>query len=176
MSNKLTEQIASRLRDARIDSGFKSAKDFANSHDIPASTYSQHETGKRSINAELILNYSKLLQINPYWLLTGKGSTKLESTIGECESYYDLERTIDLDNYEEKLIQNTELLKIILISADPLFYDKSIKFSYVELIDYCFDIYNIVCPLSISMEEKKKIVDLSISSVKLGSSIDYNNK
>ena len=73
MPIQLTEDIAKRLRAARKAAGFKAAKDFATQYNIPLSTYSQHETGKRSINAELIINYSSNFNINPCWLLTGNG-------------------------------------------------------------------------------------------------------
>src|ERR1700727_955809 len=69
----LTKEIAKRLKAARKAAGFKSARDFALAQNIALSTYAQHEAGKRSINAELIINYSKTFQINPYWLLTGDG-------------------------------------------------------------------------------------------------------
>ena len=172
MDNILTKQIASRLKEARIASGFKSSKDFSNSNDIPTSTYSQHETGKRSISAELIINYSRILDINPYWLLTGKGIIKTNNLTSGGE----LDTSTDLTNYEEKLNKNTELLKIILISAEQLFYDKSLKISFQELIEYCFDIYKTVFPLSINLDEKKKIIELSFLSMKIGSSIEIKKQ
>lgn len=151
----ITKQIAKRLREARLKAGFKSLKDFTVLNSIPLSTYSQHETGKRAINAELILIYSELLDINPDWLLTGNNQ-----------------------NLETTEMQAKELLKIIFLETESLFYDNSIKLSYRELIDYCFDIYNVVSPLTINIEEKKNIIKLSINSIQLGTlpNLIKNNK
>lgn len=75
------QQIGKRLRMARKASGYKSARAFATKHDIPESTYSQHETGKRSLNPELMILYSDRLGISPGWLLTGQ-----EGMVGELRS------------------------------------------------------------------------------------------
>ncbi|MCC2666663.1 MAG: family transcriptional regulator [Gammaproteobacteria bacterium] len=73
MPTQLTEELSKRLRAARKAAGFKSAKEFAKEYGVPVSTYSQHETGKRSISSDLIMNYSAYFKINPSWLLTGEG-------------------------------------------------------------------------------------------------------
>lgn len=69
---ELDVQIGKRLQIARKSLGFKSARSFARQHNIPESTYSQHETGKRSLNPNTMLNYCERLNINPGWLVTGK--------------------------------------------------------------------------------------------------------
>ena len=69
----INKQIGVRLRAARRYAEYSSAKAFAKKHSIAESTYSQHETGKRALNAEALAHYSELLNINPGWLLTGQG-------------------------------------------------------------------------------------------------------
>lgn len=64
--------IAVRLRDARITSGYKTAKAFAVCHKIPVSTYSMHETGRRGLRLEVAKRYCALLNIKLNWLLTGE--------------------------------------------------------------------------------------------------------
>ena len=67
----LDQEIGSRLRQARKTCGYRSARAFAKEQEIPESTYSQHETGKRSLNPETLLRYCGCLGIEPNWLLTG---------------------------------------------------------------------------------------------------------
>jgi transcriptional regulator with XRE-family HTH domain len=172
MSIKLVEEIAKRLKASRKAAGYKSAKDFAISQNMPLSTYSQHETGKRSINAELIITYSSKLEINPYWLLTGKGDPYF-GTIGpekraiiEQENYsITKESAKESDKYRQI---DLDLLKKVLFAAEQLFNDKSVKLSYQELINYCFEVYDIVSTLTVDTMEKEKIINLTISSLKRG--------
>ena len=67
--------IGKRLQMARRALGFKSARSFARKHGIPESTYSQHETGKRSLNPTTLVAYCDRLKIDPGWLICG--NTKL---------------------------------------------------------------------------------------------------
>jgi transcriptional regulator with XRE-family HTH domain len=168
MSIQLTEEIAKRLRAARKAAGYKSAKDFANEHGIPLSTYSQHETGKRSISAELIINYSSYFQVNPYWLLTGNGEPffgddhKDRKAIIERESF-SITPKINERSCKYQHI-DLPLLKKILLAAESLLDDK--KVSYAGLINHCFEIYNTVSSIAADTEEKEKIINLTLSSIK----------
>jgi len=172
MPIKLTEDIAKRLRAARKAASFKSAKDFANQYKIPLSTYSQHETGKRSINAELIINYSSYFQINPYWLLTGNGEPffgngqKDRKAILERENFSISPKVNDQQNKYSQI--DLALLKKILLAAEPLFEDKSLQLSYAGLINHCFEIYDTVSTLAAETEEKEKIINLTLSTIKHG--------
>ena len=69
---ELDIQIGKRLQQARKALGFRSARSFARQHGIPESTYSQHETGKRSLNPTTMVGYCERLSIHPGWLVTGK--------------------------------------------------------------------------------------------------------
>ncbi|MCB1827212.1 MAG: helix-turn-helix transcriptional regulator [Coxiellaceae bacterium] len=68
----LDQEIGKRLRKARKLRGYKSARSFAIERKIPESTYSQHETGKRSLSPEIVLRYCECLGIDPGWLLSGR--------------------------------------------------------------------------------------------------------
>ena len=68
----LDQEIGKRLRKARKLRGYKSARAFAIEHKIPESTYSQHETGKRSLSPEIVLRYCDCLAVDPGWLLSGR--------------------------------------------------------------------------------------------------------
>lgn len=65
-------QISQNLKLARINAGYKTAKDFALQKMIKYTTYSQHESGKRKLSSKVIARYCQLLNISPNWLLTNK--------------------------------------------------------------------------------------------------------
>lgn len=64
--------VCERLKISRINSKYRSAREFANKNDIAESTYAQHESGKRALTLKNLLLYSKKLNVNPAWLLTGE--------------------------------------------------------------------------------------------------------
>lgn len=68
-----TLKFAARLKAARKSAGYKTSKEFVTKHDIPASTYSQHESGQRYPSDEIIQRYSLLCHVNFEWLKTGSG-------------------------------------------------------------------------------------------------------
>lgn len=72
--------IGKRLQTARKALGFKSARSFARQHGIPESTYSQHETGKRSLNPTTMVAYCERLNVTPGWLITGEDATTLDAS------------------------------------------------------------------------------------------------
>ena len=69
----LKSQICERLKQARLDAGYRSSKEFALSHDLKVSTYNLHEAGTRSMGLDVIEYYSALLNLNVSWLITGIG-------------------------------------------------------------------------------------------------------
>ena len=68
-----TIRLGVRLRAARKAAGFKTSKEFIRKHDVPASTYSQHESGKRSPDNEMLKFYCKVFGVNMDWLVDGAG-------------------------------------------------------------------------------------------------------
>lgn len=152
--NPLSREIADRLKIARKNAGFKTAKDFAVFHHIPITTYSQHESGKRSITPEIIVNYCTKLQINPNWLLLGNISIH-QAPMNQQNS-----------QHEQHIMVDLILLKNILMKGEDIFTNEVLDLTYQELINYCFDIYDIVSSLTINSIEKEKIINLIISSYK----------
>ena len=80
MVTELDALIGRRLQIARKALGFKSARSFARHHDIPESTYSQHETGKRSLNPSILVTYSAHLNVTPGWIISGEKKTNSSET------------------------------------------------------------------------------------------------
>lgn len=70
---KLKSKICERLKQARIEAGYVTAKSFSERNNVKISTYALHEASTRSMSFEIIEHYAKLLDINTSWLLTGIG-------------------------------------------------------------------------------------------------------
>lgn len=70
---KLKSKICERLKQARIEAGYLTAKSFSERNNVKISTYALHEASTRSMSFEIIEHYAKLLDINTSWLLTGIG-------------------------------------------------------------------------------------------------------
>lgn len=68
-----------RLRQARQAAGYRTAREFADTHDIPQPTYTMHELGKRALKRETAVRYAKALNISLEWLMTGNGKGPSES-------------------------------------------------------------------------------------------------
>lgn len=62
------EQIASRLRDARIQSGL-SQENACKIIGIPRPAISEIESGKRKVSAEEIIHFGKIYKVDVSWLL-----------------------------------------------------------------------------------------------------------
>lgn len=172
----ISEQIGTRLRAARKAAGYKSAKIFASQHGIAESTYSQHETGKRTLNADMLFQYSNIFGISPGWLLTGEGAPySLHDRHKEQILYQELQ---DLKNYSnfsnippiqgKIALVDMDLLTEVLREIAPMFSDSEIHLTCEELIEFCIDIYNSVITTTSNKEDRKSIIELSVSSLKRG--------
>jgi phage repressor protein C with HTH and peptisase S24 domain len=65
-----------RLRDARFDAGFNTAKAAAEALGIRPSTYSAHENGQNDYGIEEAQVYARRFGTDPIWLLTGVTNTQ----------------------------------------------------------------------------------------------------
>lgn len=63
-----------RLRQSRIDAGYRSARDAAAALDVKYSTYAGHENGARDFDAEDAQRYARRFGVPLEWLLTGRQS------------------------------------------------------------------------------------------------------
>ena len=168
--------IPKRLKIARIASGFKTAKEFTEKYMIPASTYSQHENGKRTLSLENIISYSELFKVDPTWLITGQsdpcgeyGTKELEEQIlAEQERWG---QTGELDAYAIPIISlehqystvNTHVLKKIILQLLPIL--KQIPESNMEeSLDFCFDLYNKIIATNADEEERTRIISVCLES------------
>lgn len=67
------QEIGRRLAKARLDAGFKHAKDAAEAMGVPVSTYIGHENGQRGFRYPTAQQYARKFKVNIDWILTGIG-------------------------------------------------------------------------------------------------------
>lgn len=160
-NNPLSEQIGLRLKSARKAAGFKTARSFAALHQIPYSTYSQHETGKRAIPLHTLLQYSQLLCMDSGWLLNGKNDS---SQSGQLNSL----RKRALEPIKEFVtVVDIRLMRKILKSILSLCIENPILHRYNDfIVDSFLDMYNILIVTSGKENEQSVILDLLMASLK----------
>jgi len=158
--SSLSQTIGQRLKLARKTAGFRSASGFAHHNNIPVSTYSQHETGKRILNADLLLQYATLLNISPAWLLTGNDAFKSRGQ--------DTLISKELPPIEDALAWvNMDLSSEILIKLVPVLASDR-NTTYRHLIDLSIETYNNIVAISTDQQNQLSMIDLSVTALKHG--------
>jgi len=146
----LDQEIGKRLRKARKSRGYKSARLFAIERSIPESTYSQHETGKRSLSPETVLRYCSCLGIEPGWLLTGREASG--DLFSENESVPEATLNASYRQASNQQIENTstddlvsinrDIFRSVLNKAIPRFFvSEANSVNMDALVEYCFSVY-----------------------------------
>ncbi|RWO22844.1 helix-turn-helix transcriptional regulator [Mesorhizobium sp.] len=79
----MSDPIAQRLKEARINAGFKSVADAAKSLSVPYQTYAAHENGNRTFDNESAAKYARRYKVSLDWLLTGRGERKADLSLPE---------------------------------------------------------------------------------------------
>lgn len=185
----LNKHIGLRLKIARKSAGYNTAIEFSTKFNIPKSTYAQHESGNRSLTAELIIYYTDLLCLDPGWLLTGYGypcpldknknmrKKIIDEEIKKLQEGNKLLRVphTQILSDDTSASINMELFKLILITAFKAVMEKKLSIEAEELINFCIDVYNNVDILSVPMNEKEKIIELSLKSMLRGPKVIIKN-
>lgn len=182
------KNISKRLKMVRIASGYNTAKEFTEKYSIPASTYSQHENGKRGLSIENIIHYAEVIKVDPSWLITGEGNPcgsysdkTLEKIILEeqdrLELIGELEATaiplIEIENRYSNV--NIQIFKNILEELLPLL--KNIPDSKTEdAINFCFELYNIIVATNVNGNERLKIVRICLESFFKGLGVNVTDE
>lgn len=172
--------ISTRLKIARLASGHSTFKDFSEKHNIPTSTYWQHENGKRALTVEHLVNYAELVNVDPAWLLTGQGQPcglegdhKIEQKIYEEMEKLGIQQAADSDNLPTMSLKNKyaminlELFKEIFNELMPLIKNLS-EDKKSDIFDYCIDLYNQLILTASNEAERRKIIKLCLNSFASG--------
>ncbi len=176
--------IGLRLKAARKAASYKTACAFAKQHNIPISTYSQHENGKRVLNADILLQYGELLNVSPGWILSGMGDPYVdnkncpEKSIPSKQDLIARELfTLDKKSSAERSLSPIEtdiawvdmhLFNEVLLRFVPLLRDVDLRIEEEELMVFATEVYNGVVMTSAAYVDKLAMIDLSIMSLKRG--------
>ncbi len=74
------DESNTRLRKARLDAGFKSARRAAIRHNWILSTYASHENGQTPVPIDSAKAYAKAFKVDLAWLLNVEGTTASQSS------------------------------------------------------------------------------------------------
>ncbi len=119
-------RLGVRLRAARKGAGFKTAKAFLKKHKVPASTYSQHESGSRTPDEAGLKFYARVFNVNLNWLKTGKGEAFKKTTLFKKETLAEESIELRRANAINKIVLEKILAKMIKPHVEKL-SSKSIR-------------------------------------------------
>lgn len=84
-----------RLRQARIDAGYRYASDAANALGVTASTYRAHENGQNDFDLDYAKMYGKKFGVNPLWIFDNQSQ---ESVVADTSELPNINPSVDLPN------------------------------------------------------------------------------
>lgn len=169
--------VSKRLKIVRVASGYHSAKEFTEKHSIPSSTYSQHENGRRMLSIENIINYAELTNVDPAWLMTGRGNP-----CGEILNQSDLEQKILVEQEKLEKMGELDAGAIPLISMEKKYSNVNIYiFKKIlnmllpllkdipdsrneDVVNFCFDLYNKIVATNVDEAEREKLIKIGFES------------
>lgn len=139
------DTMNSRLRHARIQAGFQSARAAALRHGWSTSTYAAHENGQNGFDAKTALTYAKAFGADPGWIVIGIESFDTTNHIllsGEIRDCDEIEfkkdelSTQTTGNPIYSLVSFPESAKGFVVSSDRLWprYDKGSLIVTMEIL------------------------------------------
>ncbi len=166
-----------RLKTARMAAGYKSATDFCDEYNIPLSTYSLHETGKRNLKPKIAKKYAELLSVNATWLLTGSGlpynTTEQDNPLTEDE-FIELLKYGGHGKIKNPLYQKTGFLnnvnplvfcKIIIQMIETI-QKSNINLETKQFSEKAAEIYKDISMSSDDQESQLAMIELSMTTFK----------
>lgn len=84
-----------RLRQARIEAGYRYASDAANALGVTASTYRAHENGQNDFDLDYAKLYGKKFGVNPLWILDNQSQ---ESVVADTSDVSNITPSFELPN------------------------------------------------------------------------------
>ncbi len=158
--------LGARIKAAMKATGFKTAKEFCEKHNIHYLTFAQHVQGRRQPNTEFLSLYANVFGVTSSWLETGEGNpfshpkkTKQLLKISQTE--------IDKRLAMNKLMHNSldiELLTKILkqvLSACNIKTKTSRPEQLAKAISY---IYSDISEMSDNNATKEKLIKVALNT------------
>lgn len=90
-------EVSERLREARLDRGFKSASAFARTVKVDPQVYINQENGSRGLKLPVMKKYCRALKINLAWLADGIGPRDVGAALAEEGRPYEYPPGIGVD-------------------------------------------------------------------------------
>ena len=129
------ELVHKRLKEARVKSGYSSARSFAKIHSISDSTYTQHESGKRKMGLSTLIHYSNLLNTSAFWMITGLVSNEKEF-LPSLYIFSDKQDSLENSSYKINLELLTKIYFLLTVKY------KELEVQYSILLNTTLVIYN----------------------------------
>lgn len=185
------ENIGYRLKTAREAAGFKTARLFCEKYSISASTYCQHELGRRNINLKTAEKYADLLSVNPIWLLRGIGSpyqneiTDEEKPISDEEfikalRYNGKNNFKIFSQYKNEILNNVNPLLFcnLVSSMTKVLYDLNFKLDITQFSQKAVENYKDIVQSTNNTKSQIAMIDLSVTTFKrqIQALIEQNKK
>ncbi|MHB1948750.1 MAG: helix-turn-helix domain-containing protein [Gammaproteobacteria bacterium] len=149
-------RLGARIRASRKAAGFKTSKAFIIKYKIPASTYSQHESGKRVPDDEALKYYSKVFDVSFTWLKTGEGHPYKKPLL--IQNKVMNEELTDLKKSNATSSIKTELL-ISILEAILKSHQCNLSYRKIEkVVTESIEIYSDIISTASSSEAQKKIL------------------
>lgn len=172
MTNTSSKEITERLKIARITAGYKSSRAFAIQNSFPEVSYTQHETNKRKMTAESAVEYSKSLDVNVAWVLTGQGyPSALKKRNKEIIEYIfahraeaDLAVSLPNINKGEICSIDVDTLNEILTDIINTSIKNKLDINCSDLLDFTYKLYNNVCT-TLDLASRRKMIEIATESL-----------
>ena len=123
----MSTSISENLKQARINAGYSSVKQFVETFHLPMATYYQHESGKRKPKLDTVRYYCQLLEISIETLLSDSGVSNLSRITTEDKKPYN-------PIFEKKTTVMREMLHSPYDASDLSFSEKNLL-SLDRLVD-----------------------------------------
>lgn len=145
-----TKDLGNRLKHARKDAGFKTAKSFAASIQMGETTYCQYETGRRTPSINFLIEFCEILNIDLSWLLTGQTSQILkknnEQSLTQLPNDVLMKFAPGINNIDtcskSSFLINKAIFTKIFIHLEKFYYQKTTKNNLSDILNETIDIYN----------------------------------
>ncbi len=168
----LFDSTGKRLRMARIAAGYKTARAFCDKYNVPHSTYSLHETGRRNLKPKIAQQYADLLHVSVAWLLTGMGLPQSHSMAAPKIGLSSAEDTTSqqyqiAESHNSYICEvNTLLFCKIVLGIQAILQETGQSITLEKIADTACKIYNDIISASTQQEEQLSMVNLSMTIFK----------
>ncbi len=156
-----------RLKWARLHKGYTTAKHFADTHDVPQSTYANHEMGKRELRLKVAERYALFLDIDPIWLLTGDARYQpsfLGKNVDENEKHAIRKNIADL-NFLDTDIDPSAFFDEVYTSIETLFSQEKVTIPARELAKIAYENCNEIISTSETVEQARGALNFLVSQI-----------